>query len=131
MDDDVKKIKEALEKDENVIFAYLYGSYSRGKHHKFSDIDIAVFLKKYDTNAYMELFSRVPTVLKKEVDIRILNDAPPLFKYKIIKEGNLLFVKNLEILKEFIYTTLLTALEIREQIEDIRRRRFERILYAR
>jgi len=131
MDDDVKKIKEALEKDENVIFAYLYGSYSRGKRHKFSDIDIAVFLKKYDTNAYMELFSRVPTVLKKEVDIRILNDAPPLFKYKIIKEGNLLFVKNLEILKEFIYTTLLTALEIREQIEDIRRRRFERILYAR
>lgn len=127
----IKKIKKTLEKNENVIFAYLYGSYSRGRSHKYSDIDIAVFLKKHDTNAYMEILSQIPTDFMREVDIRVLNDAPSLFKYKIIREGTLLFVKDPEVLKKFVYSTLITALEVKKEIERIREKRFKRILYAR
>jgi predicted nucleotidyltransferase len=30
--------------------AFLFGSLSRGKVHKHSDIDIAIYLKEYDIN---------------------------------------------------------------------------------
>lgn len=45
-------------KDENVIFAYLYGSVARGDTHKFSDIDIAVFFREPVTENYNKLPKR-------------------------------------------------------------------------
>ena len=50
----VDRIKGILTKDEDITFAYLYGSFAWGITHKASDIDIAVYLKdlrpKYTTN---------------------------------------------------------------------------------
>lgn len=42
---EIEKIKEILEKDDNVVFALLFGSYASGRQKKGSDIDIAVYLK--------------------------------------------------------------------------------------
>ena len=50
----LSRINSILTKDEDVAFAYLYGSFAWGITHKASDIDIAVYLKdlrpKYTTN---------------------------------------------------------------------------------
>lgn len=44
MDDGmVNKLKSALEKDPNIIFAFLFGSYAKGDASGNSDLDIAVF----------------------------------------------------------------------------------------
>ncbi|BCB95254.1 hypothetical protein JZK55_01760 [Dissulfurispira thermophila] len=42
----ISKIKKSLKKDDNVIFALLFGSYATGKQKKDSDIDIAIYFKK-------------------------------------------------------------------------------------
>ncbi len=39
------KLKKALEKDENVIFAYVFGSYVNGIPTSQSDVDVAVYFK--------------------------------------------------------------------------------------
>ena len=39
-----------LQSHPNIIFSYLFGSLSKGKPSPLSDVDIAVFLKKEETN---------------------------------------------------------------------------------
>ena len=123
-------LKRFLEEEKEVIFAYLYGSYARGKTHPFSDVDIAVYLRENDFKTYMQLLAKLPEI-GKEIDLRILNDASPLFKYKVIKEGKLLVNKDDGLLKKFIYETLIEALEIKDIIEEMRKKRIERLLNAR
>lgn len=125
----IARLRKVLENNENVVFAYLYGSYARHQEHPFSDIDVAVFLKENTTEAYMDLLSKLPE-LGREIDLRVLNDAPPLFRYKVIKEGLILVNKDPELLRRFIYETLVEALEIKDEIKNLIRKKIERMLNA-
>lgn len=73
----VEKVGACLEANCNVVFAYVYGSYARGMAGRFSDLDIAVFLRDSGHQRYMELLSELPVDIDVEVDVRVLNDAPP------------------------------------------------------
>lgn len=126
----VEKIKKALEKNQNVIFAYLYGSVATGKTHKFSDIDIAVYLQDYTADNFLKILASLPTDIPYEIDVRVLNMAPPLLRYSIIKNGRLLFTRNNRMTKDFVYRTLVEALEIKEDIEKIIKAKLERFLNA-
>jgi len=48
-------IREALLEDENVMFAYIFGSVARGTAHGLSDVDIAVYLRNPSTESYLKL----------------------------------------------------------------------------
>ena len=126
----VEKIKKALEQNQNVIFAYLYGSVATGKTHKFSDIDIAVYLQDYTADNFLKILASLPTYIPYEIDVRVLNMVPPLLRYSIIKNGRLLFTRNSRMTKDFVYRTLVEALEIKEDIERIRKAKLERFLNA-
>ena len=126
----IARLRRVLEDNENVVFAYLYGSYARQQEHPFSDIDVAIFLRENTIKAYTDLLFELPE-LGREIDLRILNDSPPLFRYKVIKEGSLLVNKDPELLRRFIYKTLVEALEIKDEIETLRKKRIERMLNAR
>ncbi|MEM3562386.1 MAG: nucleotidyltransferase domain-containing protein [Candidatus Jordarchaeaceae archaeon] len=126
----VEKVGACLEANCNVVFAYVYGSYARGMAGRFSDLDIAVFLRDSGHQRYMELLSELPVDIDVEVDVRVLNDAPPLFRYNVIREGKLLFVKDKGVHEDFVYDTLVTALELRETLGRMREERLRRILDA-
>ena len=85
-------LKEVLEKDEDVLFAYLYGSRVYGSTHLESDVDIAIYLKPSDMKGFIEKDKKLTSILITElhtdkIDLRILNVSPFLLQYKIIKEG--------------------------------------------
>ena len=125
-----KRVGECLEKNRNVVFAYVYGSHARGEASGFSDLDVAVFLKDSGHESYMELLSTLPVDEGVEFDVRVLNNAPPLFRYNVIREGTLLFVRDRKVHEEFVYNTLVSALELRETLTRMRKERLERILDA-
>ncbi len=96
---DLKKLfpalTERLAQEEDILFAYLGGSYARGKESPLSDIDIAVFLsdskKDYFTRK-IELNNLITELLgTDEVDIIILNEVTQEFAFNLIKDGSLLF----------------------------------------
>ena len=93
----VDRIKGILTKDEDITFAYLYGSFAWGITHKASDIDIAVYLKEGNMKFYLkkdnELLSNTALVSSK-IDLRILNVMPLVLKFKVVSEGKLLFSKD-------------------------------------
>ena len=120
-------ISRSLKKIDGVEFAILFGSYSKKKTHRFSDIDIGVYLSR--RISLRQLLSCLP-VTKIPIDLKILNDTPPLFRLKALREGKILFVKDENILKNFIYNTLVEALEYRETYEKILRIFSRRVLYG-
>lgn len=92
-----------------VLFAYLFGSYASGKRNKLSDIDIALYIdesavaeKEYRYGYKAHILSELMLVLhKNEVDLVILNEAPPLLMHRAIYRGKLLFSRNDKVRNEF------------------------------
>ncbi|MEM3462811.1 MAG: nucleotidyltransferase domain-containing protein [Candidatus Bathyarchaeia archaeon] len=86
-------LKAYFEKEGCVLVAYLFGSRSRGNATADSDIDIAVLLAEPHRGS-LELYLRLSDELSKrlgEVDLVILNEAPPLLKYQVIRHGKVIY----------------------------------------
>lgn len=88
--DIVERLKKALEGDENVLLAYLFGSRASGKASLISDFDLAVLLKDSSLQALSRLLSRVTEALgvsEDRIDILDLGRAPLHLKAKVLSEG--------------------------------------------
>ena len=91
--DKIKAISEMLASRPEVDFAYLFGSQVSGQCGKMSDIDIAVYADVTDDRlAYqLKLLERLQCLTGSvAVDLVLLNDAPPLLRYEVIKHGQVL-----------------------------------------
>ena len=90
----------AVLKTRPVVLSYLYGSYARGDVHRFSDIDIGIYLE----TATLEKTLDIELSLGLEfddiigggcnVDVRSINHMPLMMKEKIVTEGMLLFSRD-------------------------------------
>jgi uncharacterized protein len=86
--------------DLGVASAYLFGSHAEGRAHRESDVDVGVLLQwnRHPTaHERFEMRIRVGSDLiavthNNEVDVVILNDAPPLLGRKIIYDGIRIFL---------------------------------------
>lgn len=92
-------IKDLLIREERVVFAYVYGSFTQEK--SFRDIDIGIYVKKPEENPFVvtsDIKAALSSLAKQEnldliadqFDVRVINDAPFPFLKRIFKEGVLL-----------------------------------------
>jgi predicted nucleotidyltransferase len=95
---DVRAIlEEALRAEPwaGLVSLYLFGSLAEGRTHRESDVDLAVLLDwdAFPTAAHrfearVRLSGRLGTALaRSDVDLVVLNDAPPLLGRRIVTEG--------------------------------------------
>ena len=108
------KIRQFLEKREEISFAYIFGSFLEPEHISFRDIDVAVFLSKptikkeevfnYETKLSIELGRFIDFSFAK-IDIKVLNFAPVSFQNNVFSRGNLLFAKDSNLLVSLIEKT--------------------------
>jgi predicted nucleotidyltransferase len=90
---------EKVKIDGDIVSLYLFGSYAEGKQTPVSDIDLAVLLDRdFPQSRYfakkLDLLAMITSLLKTdEVDLVILNQAPPVLSYRILSKGRLLFEK--------------------------------------
>ncbi|MCE8423052.1 MAG: nucleotidyltransferase domain-containing protein [Candidatus Methanoperedens sp.] len=91
-----KELTEYFSSKDSVILAYLFGSTARGNAGRLSDVDIGVMLdeklsKKDSFDLEMKLISEIAILIKKnKIDLVVLNEAPLLLSYNIIKSGIIL-----------------------------------------
>ncbi|RLE92581.1 MAG: hypothetical protein DRN04_09890 [Thermoprotei archaeon] len=90
----VKRIKEVLSKEEKVLLAIIYGSFTRRSF--FRDIDIAVYagelvddFLRFET----ELCLKLTKATGVQVDVRAVDEAPAWFKLKVACEGTVIYEK--------------------------------------
>lgn len=86
-------IKDVLARSPEVKFAYLFGSQARGAAGPLSDIDVAVFLdRRVEPFSFrLRLMEKLAQVLGMEpFDMATLNDASPVLRYEVIREGRVI-----------------------------------------
>lgn len=93
----IEYLKDILSKEDNIVSAFLYGSFLYEK--KYNDIDIGVFtnkkLKKSKLLDYeFELNEKLSNNIKiNKLDVRIIDNAPGSFLFNVF-QGECLFMKD-------------------------------------
>ncbi len=90
----LKTLGKELERDSNIVFAYVHGGFL--ERNVFRDVDVAVWIKNFKEALNYEVRFSVffELKLKIPVDIHVLNEAPLPFKYNVFTKGKLLFSRN-------------------------------------
>lgn len=68
----------------------LFGSTARGEAGPRSDVDLGVLLDPYSAALRFKVDAELGRAVGREVDTVLLDDAPPLLRFEITKEGVLL-----------------------------------------
>ena len=94
-------IRERLERRPEILEAYLFGSQARGDAMPHSDIDVAVYVDRerlppapwgYAADLITDLMSALG---RNEIDVVVLNDAPPLLYHRVLRDGERLLSRDL------------------------------------
>ena len=83
----IRITSEYFAKRDDIIFAYLFGSYAKEKQTHLSDIDIAVYIreKKGISDKKLKILMDLSKLLKTDdIDLVILNKAPISLLTKIL-----------------------------------------------
>ena len=106
------RLKEALQNRPGVLFAYLHGSFIKGR---FRDIDVALYLNNVPPSP-LDLELRLESELSEAVnryplDVRILNGSPLSFRYNVIKNGHPIIVNDEDARTDFEESAILNYLD--------------------
>lgn len=115
----VDALVASLTGHEGVVSAYLFGSEAHGRAHRESDVDVGVLLSRpvYPRpadrfEARLRLTGRLQAAVGREVDIVILNDAPPQLVRHIMTGGRRLMVADPVLDHAHLRTTLSRAADL-------------------
>lgn len=96
-----ERLADALRLRPEVLEAYLFGSQARGDSQAHSDIDVAVYidLERAGDPPFgyaAELTSHLMKALgRNDVDVVVVNEAPPLLYGRVLRDGIRLFARDL------------------------------------
>lgn len=91
-----KPLQDYFSRQKQVLCVYLFGSQIKGKENIYSDIDIAVLFQanltqKERTEKRLGFMDELSSILNKDVDVVILNEASSFLKFQVIKEGKRIY----------------------------------------
>ena len=95
----LNKIKDLLDAQSEISFAYVHGSFVDGE--TFGDIDIAVYLAPMPPGIDIYYEFALENAVEEEtgypVDVRIINEAPLSFKFNVLCGGKCILEKDEDI----------------------------------
>jgi predicted nucleotidyltransferase len=104
---------------DEVVLAYLFGSHARGQAWARSDVDVAVLLENRPADSHcldtrLEVIGGLMEILHTDdVDVVILNQAPPALRYAVLRDGLLFFCRDHQAMIEFHVRALNEYLDFR------------------
>ncbi|MEW6686359.1 MAG: nucleotidyltransferase domain-containing protein [Candidatus Edwardsbacteria bacterium] len=105
------KLKDFFRREQGVRLSFLFGSYVKGNYGLLSDTDIAVYLnKERDAD---EIWTKLEVLLKRNVDLLILNRASPIIAWDAVRTGIPLKIKDRKFFIDYL-------LKLSGEAEDFR-----------
>ena len=107
-----EKLKDFFSKRAEVQFAVIFGSLAKGTANKLSDVDIAVMVDPHfvDTSPYGYHATLTADLMQKlkrnDVDVIMLDEAPILLKYQVLRYGNFIYIRDKQARIQFQVDTL-------------------------
>jgi predicted nucleotidyltransferase len=128
-----RRIAACLAARKDVVLGYLFGSHAEGRAHRDSDVDVAVLVDRAQRpterdrfDLRVELTSELIAALHcNDVDLVVLDDAPPLFARRVALEGRLVHCQDPGAEHAFRRDVQLRAADVAPFLERARRRRLE------
>jgi predicted nucleotidyltransferase len=127
------RIRACLANHREVVAAYLFGSHAAGRAHRESDVDVGVLLDRDLCPDARSRFDRrialtaelIAALHENDIDLVILNDAPPLLGRRIAIEGRLLHCTDRAAEHAFRRDVQIRAADLAPFVEKARRRLLE------
>ena len=121
-------LKPYFDKRDDVLMAFLFGSWAKGTYCKESDVDVAIYLKPAterleweETNAVYDsedkIWLDIEKILKKEVDLLVLNRAKVSVAWAAI-QGVPIIIKHTETFIDFMLDVSRVAEDFTEFVFD-------------
>jgi len=116
-----------------VVSAYLFGSHARGSAHRQSDIDVGVLLSRDFFPSDKDRFDErvrlsaalVDALDCNDIDVVVLNDAPPVFARNVVTAGTRVFCCNSDADRDFVRDTQLRAADLAPFLRRTRKIKLE------
>ena len=108
----LKELREYFSKREDIAFAFLFGSAARGNLRKEGDVDVGIYFwpekgiewenvkKRYEGENRIAL--DLERLLRKEVDLIVLNRAKAVLADEIVRKGQPLIIKGRGFFLDFL-----------------------------
>jgi len=113
------RLAAKIGRNRNVDAVYLFGSYARGEQKPTSDIDLCVIARENASRQELEGLADA----SDNLDVSVFQLLPPQVRYRVLKEGRPLFVRDEGRLRSLEVFTVIDYLDFKHIID----RRFSRI----
>lgn len=106
-----------------ILALYLFGSAAWDRRTRLSDIDIAVLLpedvpKEEYFDRRLEMTVELTRLLKEsDVDLVVLNEAPPLLKHRVVTGGRVVFCRDERARNRFEARAILEYLDFKPVLD--------------
>jgi predicted nucleotidyltransferase len=97
----LERLREALDSRSEVQLAVLFGSAARGAVGASSDIDVGVIVEPASGLAAASLTATLARATGRPVDVIDLRTAPPLLRFEIARDGEVVFERSPALWCEF------------------------------
>ncbi len=115
----IEKLEQYFRSRKDIHFAFLFGSRARGRTFQESDVDIAIhFREPYSFETVKFLWRELEDLLRKDLDLVVLNTAPPLLAYTAIR-GRTLAINDRRAFLEYMLRISQEAEDFREFLLDM------------
>jgi len=103
----VKSLKIFFNMKPDILLAFLFGSFASKRLSRSSDVDIGILFKTLpDMDAINDVAEELSSSLRREIDLVILNQASPVLKMQILKNGILLYASERKRFYQFFTDTV-------------------------
>ncbi len=110
----LERLSAAIERRKDIQFAYAYGSFAEDL--PYHDIDVGVYLAAVEQGSTVryavELAGELEKVVHFPVDVRVLNSAPVLFLFHVVR-GLVIFERDEDLRAEIVEQTVRRYLDIK------------------
>lgn len=86
----VEVLRGVLSRRPEVELAALFGSAARSRGAAGEDVDVAVLVRTREPSSRLELEAAVSRAVARPTDVVYLDEAPPLLRFEIARDGILL-----------------------------------------
>lgn len=117
----------------SIVSAYLFGSFSEGRSHRESDVDLGVLLDRNTLPTARDRFERGLQLSARlgeglsgrQLDLVILNDVPPTFARRVVTTGRRLACADPEVDRAFVRDVQLRAADLEPFLRRMRQIKFD------
>ena len=107
-------ITSTIMPNQNVAFAFLFGSWITGRQRPGSDLDLAIYYRSPPAGfAVLETRNELSNRVGMEVDLVILNTASAFLRHQVMKTGTRLVLNDLRAYRRFREQTIYDYQEYR------------------